>query len=62
MHSQDQLLVAESLIAFAGNARELSPRERRAWELAKQLLSEMDITEEVLVAQIDEEWSGPSPT
>ena len=62
MHPQDQLLVAESLIAFTGTARELSPRERRAWEIAEQLLSEMDITEEVLVTQIDEEWSGPSPS
>ena len=39
MHLQDRLLLAEALIAFAGDARNLSPRERRAWELVNEMLS-----------------------
>ena len=59
MHPQDELLLAEALIAFAGDARDLSPRQHRAWELADQLLAEANISHEALVIQIDDEWSGP---
>ncbi|RJT08035.1 hypothetical protein D3261_01485 [Halococcus sp. IIIV-5B] len=59
MHLQDRLLIAEALVAFAGDARTLSPRERRAWDLADGLLAETDVPHEALATQIDEEWSGP---
>ena len=59
MHSQDCLLVAEALITFAGDARDQTPRERRAWDLADALLDEAGIPHEALVTQIDEKWSGP---
>ncbi|WP_237713403.1 hypothetical protein [Halococcus hamelinensis] len=59
MHPQDRLLFAEALIAFAGDARDLTVRQQRAWELADQLLTDADIPKEALVMQVDEEWSGP---
>ena len=58
MHPQDCLIVAEALIAFAGDARSETPRERRAWELADTLLAEYGIEREALVTQIDEGWLG----
>ena len=60
MHPQDCLLVAEALIAFAGDARSETSRERRAWELADALLEENGVEREALVTQIDEMWSGPN--
>ena len=59
VHPQDRLLIAEALIAFAGDARDQTPRERRARELADALLDEAGIPHGALVTQVDEGWLGP---
>ena len=59
MHPQDRLLFAEALIAFAGDARDRTLRQQRAWDLANELLADADIPKEALLTQVDEEWSGP---
>ena len=59
MHPQDRLLIAEALVAFAGDARIAQNRELRAWELAERLLADTGIPQEALVSQVDRNWSGP---
>ena len=60
MHRQDKLLIIEALVVYGGDARNLRPRERRAWELAEKMLDDEGLPTDVLVSDVDEEWSGPS--
>ena len=59
MHRQDQLLITEALVAYGGDARNLSPREQRAWELAEAMLDSDELSPDALISDIDEEWLGP---
>ena len=59
MHPQDQLLVAEALVRFAGPPRDLTSRKRRAWQLAEELVAEQGLPMDEFVYQIDEAWRGP---
>ena len=59
MHPQDELLIAESLVAYAGDHRDITAREARAWNLAEEIVSSQGLSMDALVSQIDEEWSGP---
>ena len=59
MHPQDELLIAESLVAYAGDYRDITARETRAWNLAEKIVSSQGLSMDALVSQIDEEWSGP---
>ncbi|EMA48623.1 hypothetical protein [Halococcus salifodinae] len=59
MHPQDQLLVAEALVQFAGVPRDLSSRERRAWQLAEAIIADIGVEMDEFVRQIDSEWGGP---
>ena len=56
MHPQDQLLIAEALIRFAGPPRDLTSRKRRAWQPAEELIVEQGLPMDEFVYQIDEEW------
>lgn len=58
MHPQDRLLVAEALVQFAGNPNDLSPRERRAWQLAEEITADQILPMNELVRQIDPDWRG----
>jgi len=59
MHPQDRLLIAEALVQFAGPPGDLTPRERRAWELAEAIVAEERLSMDGFVQQIDSDWSGP---
>jgi hypothetical protein len=59
MHHQDKLLIIEALIAYGEDARDLTPRERRAWDLADGLLASQDLSPDALVSEIDDCWAGP---
>ena len=59
MHRQDKLLIIEALVAYGGDARTLTPREQRAWELAEAMLDSDGLSRDALVSDIDEKWSGP---
>ena len=60
MHRQDKLLIIEALVAYGGDARDLRPREHRAWELAERMMDGDGISRDALVRDVDEEWSGPA--
>ena len=60
MHRQDKLLIIEALVAYGGDARILSPREQRAWELAEAMLDSDDLSPGALISDVDEGWSGPT--
>lgn len=59
MHPQDQLLVAEALVRFAGPPRGLTARKGRAWQIAEEFIAEQELPMDEFVYQIDEEWRGP---
>jgi len=60
LHPQDWLLVAEALIAWAGNPREIyDPREERAYELAEAIAAEEGLAPSEALQQVDDDWSGP---
>lgn len=59
MHTQDKLLIIEALIAYGGDARTLTPRECRAWDLANGMLASQGLSPNALVDQIDDRWTGP---
>lgn len=56
MHPQDRLLIAEALVYFAGDPRDLDAREERAWELAEAIISEEGLVFAEFVFQIDDGW------
>lgn len=51
--------MAEAFVRYAGDHRDITAREERAWELAEGLVATQGLSMEALVSQIDEEWSGP---
>jgi hypothetical protein len=59
MHPQDRLLIAEALVRFAGDPRDLSAREERAWELAEAITAEEGLSFDEFVFQIDDTWQAP---
>lgn len=60
MHPQDRLLLAEALVAYAGTGEaDETPRQRRAWDLAADLLAVEGLGFDALTAQVDAKWSGP---
>lgn len=59
MHYQNKLLITEALVAYGGDARALKPREQRAWELAETMLDSDGLSPDMLISDIDSEWSGP---
>jgi hypothetical protein len=59
MHPQDRLLIAEALVRFAGDPRDLDAREERAWELAEAITAEEGLSFGEFVFQIDDAWQGP---
>ena len=56
MHPQDRLLIAEALVRFAGDPRDLDAREERAWELAEAIITEEGLSFGEFVFQIDDAW------
>lgn len=59
MHPQDRLLVAEALVRFAGDPRDLDAREERAWELAEVITADEGLALSEFVFQIDDDWQEP---
>jgi hypothetical protein len=59
MHPQDRLLVAEALVRFAGDSRDLDAREERAWELAEAITADEGLALTEFVFQIDDDWQEP---
>ena len=59
MHPQDRLLVAEALVRFAGDPRDLDAREERAWELAEAITADEGLALTEFVFQIDDDWQEP---
>ena len=59
MHPQDRLIIAEALVRFAGDPRDLDAREERAWELAEMITAEEGLTLTEFVFQIDDTWQAP---
>ena len=59
MHPQDRLIIAEALVRFAGDARDLDAREKRAWELAEAITAEEGLALTEFVFQIDDAWQAP---
>ena len=59
MHPQDRLLVAEALVRFAGDPRDLNAREERAWELAETITADEGLALTEFVFQIDDDWQEP---
>ena len=59
MHPQDRLLVAEALVRFAGDPRDLDAREERAWELAEAITADEGPAFTEFVFQIDDDWQEP---
>ena len=59
MHPQDRLLIAEALVRFAGDPRDLDAREERAWELAEAITAEEELSFGEFLFQIDDAWQGP---
>jgi|AntDeeMetageno50_2_1112565.scaffolds.fasta_scaffold11638_2 hypothetical protein len=56
MHPQDRLLIAEALVRFAGDPRDLDAREERAWELAEVITTDEGLAFTEFVFQIDDDW------
>ena len=56
MHPQDRLLIAEALVRFAGDPRNLDAREERAWELAEAIITKEGLSFDEFVFQIDDAW------
>lgn len=56
MHPQERLLIAEALVRFAGDPRDLDGREERAWELAEAITADEGLVFTEFVFQIDDGW------
>ena len=60
MATQDLLLIAETLVHWAGPPNhDETPRERRAWTLVAKIAAELGFEHSELIDEIDPAWSGP---
>jgi hypothetical protein len=57
-HPQDWLLIKSALVDHAGAATD-SPRDRRCWELAEEIVVVQGLSLAEAVQQTDPNWRGP---